>query len=89
MIPLHHNIGRIGPVRRNRRIAQLVFLLAKQTLLIRPADLRRGMRLLFRFIGPNIEEYLYIYLNFRKFMYNGIKVAFSDTPEIEGYQYNT
>jgi len=39
-------------------------------------------------IGPNIEEYLYIYLNFRKFMYNGIKVAFSDTPETEVYQYN-
>lgn len=40
-------------------------------------------------IRPNIEEYLYIYLNSRKFMYNGIKVAFSDTPESEGYQYNT
>jgi len=46
-------------------------------------DNRKG-----KFISPNIEEYLYIYLNFRKFMYNGIKVAFSDTPEIEGYQYN-
>jgi len=32
------------------------------------------------------QKYLYIYLNFRKFMYNEIKVAFSDTPEIEGYQ---
>jgi hypothetical protein len=41
-----------------------------------------------KLIGPD-EEYLYIYLNFRKYMYNGIKVAFSDTPVIEGYKYNT